>query len=80
ERLENQLCGDYLRDNRSNRGVFLLVHQDQKNKWELPGNGKCVDFTGLISALKDHWQLISSKFPKIDEIRVIGIDLTKRSS
>jgi len=26
ERLENQLCRDYLRDNRSNRGLFILVY------------------------------------------------------
>lgn len=80
ERLENQLCGDYLRDNRSNRGVFLLVNLGNKNHWNLPESGGRVDFSGLTSALQRHWQVISSKFPKIDEIRVIGINLTTRSS
>ncbi|MFC0810365.1 hypothetical protein ACFHWW_33855, partial [Ensifer sp. P24N7] len=30
ERLENQLCGDYLRDNRSSRGLFVLVYSGVK--------------------------------------------------
>ena len=32
ERLENQLCGDYLRDNRSRRGIFLLVYRGEKKR------------------------------------------------
>ncbi len=80
ERLDNQLCGDYLRDNRSNRGIFVLVYQGQKTGWDVPGNENRVDFVGLTAALQDHWQRISPKFPNIDDIKVIGIDLTKRSS
>jgi hypothetical protein len=80
ERLENQLCGDYLRDNRSSRGIFVLVHRGDKYRWELPGSGNRVDFEGLIAALQDHWLQISPKFPKVDDITVIGIDLAKRSS
>ena len=81
ERLENQLCGDYLRDTRSNRGIFMLVYQGKiSSKWDLPETGKRVDFAGLASALQEHWQLISTKFPRVDEVTVIGIDLTKRSN
>lgn len=80
ERLENQLCGDYLRDNRSNRGIFLLVYRGEKTYWELPDSKKHVDFSGLVVALQNHWQQISAKFPNVEEITVIGIDLTKRSS
>jgi hypothetical protein len=80
ERLENQLCGDYLRDNRSNRGLFVLVYRGQKASWELPHSKKSVTFTELLSALQAHWHAISSKFPGVDDIRVIGIDLTRRSS
>ena len=47
ERLENQLCGDYLRDNRSNRGLFVLIYRGEKQSWERPGAGKAVDFAGL---------------------------------
>lgn len=79
ERLENQLCGDYLRDNRSNRGAFVLVYRGEKQRWELPIGNKTVDFAGLLDALQSHWSSVSKKFPGVDEIRVIGIDLTKRS-
>lgn len=80
ERLENQLCGDYLRDNRSNRGIFVLVYQGNKSSWDIPGSGNRVDFAKLTVVLQDHWWQITSKFPKVDDIAVIGIDLTKRSS
>lgn len=79
ERLENQLCGDYLRDNRGSRGVFLLVYLGEKAGWEVPGRDNRVDFSGLTDALQNHWQQISPRFPKVDDIKVIGIDLTKRT-
>jgi hypothetical protein len=31
-------------------------------------------------SLQDYWSSISAKFPDVDDITVIGIDLTKRSS
>jgi hypothetical protein len=80
ERLENQLCADYLRDNRSSRGIFVLVYRGNKPEWDVPGNGSRVGFVGLVVALQDSWLQISSKFPKVDDITVIGIDLTKRTS
>ncbi|WP_432284184.1 hypothetical protein SLT36_20575 [Aminobacter sp. BA135] len=79
ERLENQLCRDYLRDNRSNRGLFILVYRGEKQSWELPHTGKTVDFIGLIAVLQAHWTTISDRFAGIDDIRVIGIDLTQRA-
>ncbi len=82
ERLENQLCGDYLRDTRSTRGIFLLVYLGEYNTkhWTLPGSNQRVDFAELIAALHEHWIRISPKFSDIDDITVIGIDLTKRTS
>jgi hypothetical protein len=82
ERLENQLCADYLRDTRSNQGIFLLVYMENKtrNKWELPNSNNRVNFTQLITNLEDYWLQISPKFPNVDKIAIIGIDLTKRSS
>jgi len=80
ERLENQLCGDYLRDNRSNRGIFLLVCQGNKKHWKIPGRGSRVDFAELTVGLQDYWSQIASNFPNVDDIAVIGIDLTKRRS
>ena len=80
ERLENQLCGDYLRDSRSTRGVFALVYRGEKQGWDVPGSANRVDFDELTRALQQHWESISAKYPGIDEITVVGIDLTKRSS
>ncbi len=78
ERLENQLFGDYLRDRRSSRGIFLLVNRGKERQhWELP-DGTRVDFEGLVSALQAHWQTLSPRFPAVEDIRVIGIDLSKR--
>ena len=51
ERLENQLCGNYLRDNHSNRGIYLLVYRGDRSYWVLP-NGNRVDFSGLIEVLQ----------------------------
>lgn len=80
ERLENQLCGDYLRDNRSNRGLFVLVYSGLKKEWDVPNRENRVNFHDLIDALIDHWQSISVSFVNVDDIRIVGIDLTKRSS
>jgi hypothetical protein len=80
ERMENQLCGDYLRDNRSSRGFYILMHQGKKKSWEIPDSAKFVDFDGLVIALEEHWETITLNYPGVDHIEVIGIDLTKRSS
>lgn len=80
ERMENQLCGDYLRDNRSNRGFFILVYRGKKKSWKIPDTVKSVNFSELITALEKHWKKIAFNYPGIDHVDVIGIDLTKRSS
>ncbi|MCL1064274.1 hypothetical protein MK852_19335 [Shewanella benthica] len=79
ERLEVQLCGQYLRDVRSSRGIFLLVNHDNQKHWEQPVTKERLNFENLIHNLQNHWDDISHQFPNIDEIRVIGIDLTKRA-
>ena len=77
ERLENQLCGDYLRDISSSCGIFLLVNHGGQATWETPTKGR-VGFNDLVIALQEHWLLIASRFPNVEDIKVIGIDLTKR--
>lgn len=77
ERLENQLSGDYLRDNRSVRGFFVLVGSIKERKWQLQ-SGEKVDFDGLLEALREHWKSIANKHPHVEDITVIGIDLSKR--
>ncbi|HBO6119164.1 TPA: hypothetical protein L4583_006150 [Pseudomonas aeruginosa] len=77
ERLENQLGGDYLRDIRSSCGVFLLVNHGGKKTWVLPGKRRAV-FEDLITALQQHWCSLAPRYPNIEDVEVIGIDLTKR--
>jgi hypothetical protein len=78
ERLETQLCGDYLRDVRSSRGVFVLVYLGTKSYWELPGGRRADTFGMLVDEVQRHWTLISNDYPGVEDIRVIGIDLTLR--
>lgn len=79
ERLENQLCGDYLRDSRSRRGIFVLVNQGTKAGWDIPDAANRVDFPGLVEALTAHWQTaLSPNLPDIDDVVVVGIDLRTR--
>lgn len=79
ERLEGQLAGDYLRDCASNRGIYLVVWRGvKKQSWELPG-GRLVDFATLIDALQEHGTYVAAHHPGVEEIHVIGIDLTKRA-
>ncbi len=80
ERLENQLCGDYLRDDRSNRGVFLLVYRGEKSAWKIPNGTTRAKFYQLLKALQNRWVEISDNYPNIEQIKVIGIDLTKRTA
>ena len=77
ERLENQLCGNYLRDKRSTHGLFILVNQGKNRKlWTV--ESKRVDFEELVVSLERHWLQISPKLPDIEHVEIVGIDLTKR--
>jgi len=78
ERLENQLCGQYLRDVRSNCGIFLLTYCGGK-RWEHPETGEMLDFSGLIQVLREKADGIAASSSMIDSIEVVGIDLTKRN-
>ena len=57
---------------------FALVYRGHKQGWDVPNARNRVDFDGLVEALRKHWDAISGRFPNVDEITVIGIDLTKR--
>ncbi len=80
ERLENQLCGDYLRDNHSSCGVYLLLYRGTKKHWEHPVTSERLDFLALISALQSHVDQYIQDLSRIEEVKVIGIDLTVRSN
>ena len=78
ERLEVQLCGDYLRDRQSDRGIFLLVYSGGRKQWAHPNGNQIRGFPALVEALQDYWLTISPQFPGVEDVRVMGIDLTQR--
>ena len=78
ERLEVQLCGDYLRDIRSSRGIFLLVYLGKEVLLGLAEWPTCEHVETLVDELQRHWILISSDYPKSKHPVIIGIDLTRR--
>jgi hypothetical protein len=57
---------------------MLLVWQGKnpEKRWEI--NGQRVGLSKLASALKLYWQSIAGKFPGIQAIDVIVIDLNMR--
>lgn len=77
ERLISQLCGDYLRDECSTYGIFLLFNQEREKQWRLPSSGS-VGFEDLIHSLQKYWEHEQANYPHVAGIKVIGIDLTKR--
>lgn len=77
ERLRNQLAGDYLREENAGCGIFLLVAQNTDKTWEI--NGKQITLSELENVLQEYWHSIAHEWTKIDSIKVIVIDLNKRS-
>ena len=80
ERLENQLCGDYLRDSRSYCGIYLLLNRGTKGYWLHPHTNKRMSFQNLVGCLQSHAKDFIANDPGIYEVEVIGIDLTLRSN
>jgi len=79
ERLNNQLCGQYLRDARSNCGVFLLAYRGERPCWEHPATGTRLCFDGLVHFLEEQANEIVARNDKIEDLKVLGIDLPKRT-
>lgn len=79
ERIENQLCNDYLRDSRSSNGIFLLLRNGEQLSWQHPVTGTTLGFSELCTVLQQHSQKLIASRPDIEAVMVIGIDLTLRS-
>ena len=67
-----------MRDVRSNCGVFLLVLRKNK-RWKNPGTNFMITFNDLVKLLDSEAKIILNERNDIQEIKVIGIDLTKRN-
>lgn len=76
ERLENQLIRQYMRV--SCYGVFLLVHNGEKNRWRDPHTNKLVTFDKVIEYLKQDIDDLMRKYPNVAALEIFGIDFTVR--
>jgi hypothetical protein len=79
ESLKNQLCGQYLRDVRSNCGIFLLVYIGNKKHWEHRQSRQNLDFDSLIQLLREEAAAIVTRDDKIESVEIVGINLRKRT-
>lgn len=75
ERLHNQLVGQYMRDAHSQFGIYLLVWQ---GKWKRKIDEKKLTFEKLLNLLQEEADKIVQNRYDLEEIKVVGIDLTKR--
>ena len=79
ERMETQLVDQYLRE--AHFGIFLLVKRgvDRNDNRSWRAGGENLDFSALIQWLKDKSESVLQENPYVQNIEVIGIDLTKRA-
>lgn len=69
--LEKQLVGQYLRDQRSRYGIFLLFHTG-----EPPKQGRPLNFPDLLHWLDAKAQQLVTHHPRVDSLTVVGMDAT----
>lgn len=79
ERLRNQLAGDYMREKSAVCGIFLLIWcgRSSKSSWEI--DRRRVRLAEMEDAIMTYWDSISPCYPSVEAIKVVVIDLTKRS-
>lgn len=75
ERLNNQLVGQYLRDARSNFGIYLIVWKGKQQKWIA---GKRLNFCELLVQLQREADSIVKTNNEVESLLIVGIDLTRR--
>lgn len=76
ERLENQLVGQYLRDDQSRYGIYLLGYIGRKKTWEYPDNSSRLSFKEVVDMLGERAQAIVAERRSIEDIAVISLDFT----
>ncbi|MFH0990334.1 MAG: hypothetical protein V1799_10015 [bacterium] len=81
ERLENQLVGQYMRDNNSRYGIYLLGYIGKKNKdpWKDPIKQSRLSFDQVVKIIEERAKTIVKERSNIDDIAVISIDFTDPS-
>ncbi len=72
ERLENQLVGQYLRDERNNHGIFLVGRVSGQQRWQ--HGDRRLDFAQMVAVLEDRAAQLTLAHPRPINLRVIAID------
>ena len=75
ERLRNQLIGQYLRAQNARFGVYALFRANPDRRWE-DDDGKKLDWPALLSRLQAVANAVAAARPDIDQVVVLGIDVT----
>jgi hypothetical protein len=76
ERLENQLCGQYLRAYNSRCGIYVLgyIGKDNKKYWIEPETKRKLAFQEVVEVVRVRAQSLVRANPKIVELEVVSID------
>jgi hypothetical protein len=57
----------------------MLIYRGEKKNWKHPELGKNMDFYGLVQLLEREAEKIIATDKKIESIKIVDIDLTKRT-
>lgn len=76
EGLHAQLVGQYLRAGNANFGIYLLFYDGTQKHWE-PSTTESLNWQELLQRLDEEARMIRLKRLDIDQLVVIGIDVTK---
>ena len=78
ERLENQLVGQYLRDNNSRYGIYLLCYIGKKDEypWKDKIKQSRLSFNQVVEIIEERAKTIVKERSDIGDIAVISIDFT----
>ena len=77
ERLENQLIGQYLRDDQSRYGIYLLGYIGRKKTWDALDASSHLSFEQVVAMIGTRARAIVAERRNIEDIAVISLDFTE---
>lgn len=77
ERLENQLVGQYLRDHKTDYGIYVIGTLGDKGHWMHPQENRKIAFAEVIELLSMRASELVKANPHIGNLAVVGIDFSE---
>ncbi len=74
ERLENQLCGQYLRSDDCRHGVYLLGMIGQKRHWEYPTPKTRLSFAQVLDLIRRRAEELVTKSNHVQAVEIVSVD------